>query len=125
MAQLGARLNGIQKVRGSNPLTSTHQSLGVAVNARQGFPVALIVERSHTYRDAKKGRSHVRAKTLGLRKKWTVSELRKLPRAKRDRILRAAAALAEPEYRNNPVLRAFDAFGKNDLYGESSSAETR
>jgi hypothetical protein len=68
----------------------------------------------------------VRATKVSVRKKqWTPSELRRLTGAKRDRILRAAAALAEAEYRNNPELTAFDAFGKDDLYGESSSAETR
>lgn len=33
-------------------------------------------------------------------KRWTASELRKLPPAERDAIMRAAAALAEHEYRN-------------------------
>jgi hypothetical protein len=39
--------------------------------------------------------------------------------------MEAAAALAEEEYRNNPELTAFEAFGKDDLYGDSSSTETR
>ena len=43
----------------------------------------------------------------------------------RDAILEAAAALAEEEYRSNPELTAFDAFGEDDLYGDSSSTETR
>ncbi|HTU89441.1 MAG TPA: hypothetical protein VMF69_05030 [Gemmataceae bacterium] len=59
------------------------------------------------------------------RKRWTADELRKLPPAERDAILEAAAALAEEEYRKNPELTAFEAFGKDDLYGESSSTETR
>lgn len=59
------------------------------------------------------------------RKRWTAAELRKLPPADRDAILENAAALAEEEYRNNPELTAFEAFGKDDLYGESSSSETR
>ena len=59
------------------------------------------------------------------RKKWTAAELRKRPPQERDAILEAAAALAEREYRNNPELTGFEAFGKNDLYGESSSSETR
>ena len=57
------------------------------------------------------------------RKRWTAAELRKLPPEERDAILEAAAALAEKEYRNNPDLTALEAFGKDDLYGESSSTE--
>jgi hypothetical protein len=58
-------------------------------------------------------------------RRWTAAELRKLPPAQRDAIMEAAAALAEEDYRNDPQLTAFEAFGKDDLYGESSSAETR
>jgi hypothetical protein len=58
-------------------------------------------------------------------KRWTAAELRRLPPAERDAILEAAAALAEEEYRNNPELTAFEAFGKDDLYGESSNTESR
>jgi hypothetical protein len=58
-------------------------------------------------------------------KRWTAAELRKLPAAERDAIMEAAAALAEAEYRNNPELTAFEAFGKDDLYGESSNTVTR
>jgi hypothetical protein len=39
--------------------------------------------------------------------------------------LAEAAALAESEYRTNPELTVFEAFGKDDLYGESSNTETR
>jgi acyl-CoA reductase-like NAD-dependent aldehyde dehydrogenase len=56
---------------------------------------------------------------------WTASELRKLAPAQRDSILEAAAELAEQEYRNNSQLTAFEAFGKDDLHGDSSSSETR
>jgi hypothetical protein len=56
---------------------------------------------------------------------WTAAELRKLPPDQRDAILQAAAALAEAEYRSNPDLVSFEAFGKDDLHGESSNAETR
>lgn len=59
------------------------------------------------------------------KKRWTAAELRKLPPAERDAILENAAALAEEEYRKNPELTAFEAFGKDDLYGESSNSETR
>lgn len=58
-------------------------------------------------------------------KRWTVAELRKLPPAERNAILEAAATLAEEEYRTNLELTAFEAFGKDDLYGDSSSTETR
>jgi hypothetical protein len=58
-------------------------------------------------------------------KRWTAAELRKLPPAERDAIMEAAAALAEEEYRTHPELTAFEAFGKDDLYGDSSNTETR
>jgi acyl-CoA reductase-like NAD-dependent aldehyde dehydrogenase len=58
-------------------------------------------------------------------KRWTAAELRKLPPDQRDAILQAAAALAEEEYRTNPELTAFEAFGKDDLHGESANTETR
>jgi hypothetical protein len=57
-----------------------------------------------------------------LDKKWAASELRKLPREERDAILQAAAALAEEVYRDNPELTDFEAFGEDDLYGESTAA---
>ena len=52
-------------------------------------------------------------------KKWTAAELRKLSAVERDAIMAAAADLAEDEYRNNAELTAFEAFGKDDLHGES------
>ena len=55
----------------------------------------------------------------------SATELRKLPREERNKILEAQAILAEPLYLNDPDLTAFEAFGPDDLYGESSSAETR
>jgi hypothetical protein len=58
-------------------------------------------------------------------RRWTAAELRKLLVAERDAIMEDAAALAEEEYCNNPELTAFEAFGKDDLYGDSSSTETR
>ncbi len=56
---------------------------------------------------------------------WKAAELRKLPPEQRDAILEAAAALAEKDYRNDSQLTAFEAFGKDDLYGDSSSTQTR
>ena len=52
-------------------------------------------------------------------------EIRKLPVDQRDAILQAAAALAESEYRTNRDLTAFEAFGKGDLHGTSTSTQTR
>jgi len=63
--------------------------------------------------------------SIANKKRWTAAELRQLPPAERDAILAAAAALAETEYRTNPELTAFEAFGKDDLYGDSSNTETR
>lgn len=58
-------------------------------------------------------------------RRWTAAELRKLPPAERDAILEAAAARAEDDYRKDSQLTAFEALGKDDLHGESSSIETR
>jgi hypothetical protein len=52
----------------------------------------------------------------------TAAELRKLPRTQRNALLEAAAQLAEHDYRHDPELTAFEAFGKDDLYGDSSNA---
>jgi|GEM_PF-2698702 acyl-CoA reductase-like NAD-dependent aldehyde dehydrogenase len=60
-----------------------------------------------------------------LSKVWTAAELRNLPPEQRDAILEAAAALAEEEYRTNRDLTAFEAYGKDDLYGDSADAEAR
>jgi hypothetical protein len=53
---------------------------------------------------------------------WKAGELRKLPRNERDAILAEAAALAESEYRTNAQLTDFEAFGEDDLHGESNAA---
>lgn len=58
-------------------------------------------------------------------RRLAASELRRLPAAQRDALLLAAAAQAEAEYRNNPELTRFEAFGRDDLHGESSNTETR
>lgn len=57
--------------------------------------------------------------------RWTAAELRKLPAEERGAILAEAAAYAEAEYRNDPGLTAFEAFGPDDLHVDSSSTETR
>jgi len=51
--------------------------------------------------------------------------LRRLPPQERDAILTAAAKDAETEYRNNRELTAFEAFGKEDLHGESAHTQSR
>ncbi len=58
-------------------------------------------------------------------RRWTAAELRRLPAEERDAILAAAAALAADEYRNDPALTAFEAFGKGDLHVNSSDAQSR
>ena len=58
-------------------------------------------------------------------RRWTATELRKVSQGQRDAIMEAAAALAEGEYRSNAELTVFEAFGKDDLYGDRSSAKTR
>jgi hypothetical protein len=52
-------------------------------------------------------------------------ELRRLPKAERDAILLAAACQAEAEYREDRELTACEAFGKDDLSGESANTEAR
>jgi hypothetical protein len=59
------------------------------------------------------------------RRKWSAAELRKLLPAQRDAILEEAAARAEEDYCKDPQLTAFEAFGQDDLYGDSSSTEAR
>jgi hypothetical protein len=63
--------------------------------------------------------------TAGTGKRWKASELRKLPPEQRDAILEAAAIQAEEDYCNDQELTAFEAFGKDDLYGDSASARTQ
>jgi hypothetical protein len=55
----------------------------------------------------------------------TARQLRKMPCQERDAFLQAAAQAAEKEYRQNPELTSFEAFGKGDLHGDSSDAQTR
>jgi Zn-dependent peptidase ImmA (M78 family)/transcriptional regulator with XRE-family HTH domain len=53
------------------------------------------------------------------------TELLRLPRAERIQILADAALQAEKEYRANPDLTDFNAFGEDDLHVESSSTKKR
>ncbi len=66
--------------------------------------------------------NHATAETA---KRWKASELRKLPPEQRNAILEAAAIQAEAEYRNDKDLTAFEAYGKDDLHGDSASTQTR
>ncbi len=65
------------------------------------------------------------APTPPAQKVWTAAELRRLPAEQRDAILAAAAAVAAEEYRNDPALTAFEAFGEGDLYVHSSDTQPR
>jgi hypothetical protein len=56
---------------------------------------------------------------------WTATELLAMPPAQRDAILEAAAAMAEADYRNDPELTAFEAFGPDDLYVDDDNPTTR
>ena len=47
--------------------------------------------------------------------------MRKLPPYEREAILEAAAAALEEEYRTNRSLTDFEAFGPQDLHGDSSN----
>jgi len=57
-------------------------------------------------------------------KRWTIAELRALAPAERDAILEAQAALVESDYRNDPELTAFEAFGPKDLYVDDTDTPT-
>jgi len=41
----------------------------------------------------------------------------------RENVWDDAAALAEPEYRTNPELTAFEAFGEDDLFDETGEED--
>ena len=56
-------------------------------------------------------------------REWSAAELRLLPLEVREEILARAAELALVDYRSDPELTAFDAFGEEDLYGNSANAE--
>jgi hypothetical protein len=58
-------------------------------------------------------------------KTWTIPELLALSPDQRDTILEAQAALAEHDYRNDPELTAFEAFGPDDLYVDDADTQAR
>ena len=55
------------------------------------------------------------------KRNWRADEMRKLPPYEREAILEAAAAALEEEYRTNRSLTDFEAFGPQDLHGDSSN----
>ena len=59
------------------------------------------------------------------RERPSAADLRAMPMRERDAILAAQAALVEDLYREDRQLTDFEAFGEDDLHGDSSSAETR
>ena len=52
----------------------------------------------------------------------TAGDLRKMPRAERQAVLAAAAALAEEDYRTDKELTAFEAFSEEELDGDESDS---
>jgi len=51
-------------------------------------------------------------------RQYTARELLRMPAAERERVLARMAEAAEEEYRTNPELSEFEAFGEDDLYDE-------
>ena len=64
-------------------------------------------------------------KSTTTERRWTAAELRLLPAEERDVILAEAADRAAVEYRNDPDLTAFEAFGEGDLHVHSSDTQPR
>ncbi len=56
---------------------------------------------------------------------WTAAELRVLPPHERNAILALAAENAQTDYKHDPNLTDFEAFGEEDLYGDSSNTQSR
>ena len=56
---------------------------------------------------------------------WSAAELRRLPPDQRDAALAAAAERAAADYTHDPALTAFEAFGPEDIHGDSGDAGPR
>jgi hypothetical protein len=56
---------------------------------------------------------------------WTIAELLALTPDQRDAILEKQAAIAEHDYRKDPELTAFEAFGPDDLYVDDTDTQAR
>lgn len=58
-------------------------------------------------------------------KHWKASELRKLPPEQRNTLMEAAALQAADDYCYDQTLTGFEAFGKEDLHGDSTNTKAR
>jgi hypothetical protein len=56
---------------------------------------------------------------------WSAAELRRLPPDQRDAALAAAAERAALDYTHDQALTAFEAFGPEDMHGDSADAGPR
>ena len=56
---------------------------------------------------------------------WSASELRRLPPDQRDAALATAAERAASDYNHDHALTAFEAFGPEDIHGDSADARPR
>jgi hypothetical protein len=56
---------------------------------------------------------------------WSAAELRRLPPDQRDAALAAAAERAASDYNHDHALTAFEAFGPEDIHGDSADARPR
>lgn len=65
------------------------------------------------------------AQPVATSRSLSAEQLRRLPPAQRDAFLAMAAAAAEDEYRTNRALTEFEAFGKEDLHGDSANTRPR
>jgi len=54
-----------------------------------------------------------------VRKMVTARQLARLSKKERQEVLEAASALAEKDYRGDPKLTAFEAFGEEDFHDET------
>ncbi len=96
----------------------------------RGRPTDRLIERATMLpytvgRESQPKEKNVTTTTATTCKRWTAAELRRLPAHEREVVLQAVAELAEAEYRTNPELTAFEAFGKDDLHADRASTETR
>lgn len=62
--------------------------------------------------------------SVGQLKRYSPGDLRKMPKSKRDAILRAQAEYIEDEYRSNPRLTDTECLMEEDWHGESSNDRT-
>jgi hypothetical protein len=82
-------------------------------------PSSPLPEGAHVEIQVRAGRPEVASQAAA---RLTPGELRKMPRAERQAVLAAAAALAEEDYRNDKELTGFDAFTEEELDGDESDS---